>query len=216
MSSLEALAMLPADTFNDPVSYHYEMRCPWGLMALDLTVDIKILINDVSYYAAIGEHLWRSAIATAITTGVSLDTFFYVRWLAAPLAMPAVPSLSTRGRIHATGAGRGHCPIVLMHSGHADNYAARRITLPATPIAWQEDGILTPRGWDELMAWAQGVRMGLAADDIGGDLQHLIAYPHVVEPTIENLNGVGFRRVTHLKVLQFTDKAPDLPSGLWP
>jgi hypothetical protein len=59
--------------------------------------------------------------------------------------------------------------------------------------------------------------MGLAADEIGGDLQHIIAYPGIVQPTIENLGGVLFRKVTHLKVMQYPDKAPDgLPSGLWP
>lgn len=216
MPSVEQLGMLEAGDFNDPVSYRFEMRAPFGLIAAELTVDIKILINDASYYGTIGESLWSASIATAISTAVSLDLVWFVRWRASPLALPHVPSFARRGRQSGSPIGKAHCPLVVMHTGHSDNYAARRITLPSTPAVWQADGMLTSRGWDSLMAWAQGLRMGLAADDLGGDLQHLIAYPGVVEPTIDNLNGVGFRRVTHLKVLQFTDKAPNFDGGIWP
>jgi hypothetical protein len=76
--------------------------------------------------------------------------------------------------------------------------------------------MLTSRGWDSLMVWAQGVKMGLAGDELGGDLQHLISYRGLIDPSPSNLSGVLFRRVTHLKVLQYTDKAPDWQGGIWP
>lgn len=216
MPSAHPYLMLGAEDFFDPVSFHYEMRTPWGLLAQDLSVDIRILLTKDEYVPAIGLQLWQSTIATAITSSCSLDMMYYVRWHTSPLALPWPPGFSQHGYQTGLPAGKLHCPIVLMHTGHTDNYAAREIVLPSTPLRWQAGGLLSEDGWDSLMQWAFGVRMGLAGEDIGGDLQHIIAYPHIVEPSIDNLAGVLFRKVTHLKVLQYTDKAPDLPSGLWP
>jgi hypothetical protein len=209
--------MIGLDGFNDPVSFHYEMRTPFGYMAQDLSVDIKILLSEDSYVPAIGEQLWRAVIATAINHEVHLDLMWYVRWLRGPLALPWPPLGSTNGRQFGAWTPKDETPIVLMHTGHADDYAARRLFAPAAPRTWVEDTILSKRGWDSMMMWAHGIKMGLAADEIGGDLQHIIAYPGIVPASIENPAGVLFRRVTHLKVVQYTDKAPDgLPSGLWP
>jgi hypothetical protein len=208
--------MKGVDDFVDPVSFRYEMRTPWGLMAQDLSVDIRIFINDPSYYPKIGEALWRSTIATAISVDVSLDLFWWVRWRSGALATPAAPSFGSRGRQYGTPAGRAHTAIVQMDTGHGDNAALRCIHLPSTPLVWQSGGMLTDRGWDSLMCWAQGLRMGLAGEDLGGDLQHIIAFPRIIPPTLENLAGVLFRKVGWLRVLQYTDKAPDFPGGLWP
>jgi hypothetical protein len=202
--------------FNDPCSFRYEMRTSFGLVAQDLSVDIKIFITDPSYYSAICLQLWRSTIATAISRDVRLDMAWLVRWNQSPLAFPVAPMLLDRGRQSGTPAGKAHTATVIMHTGHSDNLAARRLYLPSTPLRWQTDTMLNGAGWDSLLTWAQGVRMGLAADDLGGDLQHLIAYPRIIEPTLENLAGVGFRTVSHLKVLQYTDKCPDFDGGLWP
>lgn len=216
MPSLQPMSMMGLDELHDPVSFRYEMRTSFGLMNQDLSVDVKIDINDPSYYGKIGESLWNAAIATAISRDVSLDLLWWVRWRSGPLAWPHAPSFFSRGRQGGTPAGKAHSAIVMMHTGHGDEAAVRRITLPSTPLSWQADGMLTDRGWDSLMAWAQGVKMGLAGDELGGDLQHIIAYPHIIPATIENLSGTLFRRVTHLKVLQYTDKAPDFNGGLWP
>lgn len=101
-----------------------------------------------------------------------------------------------------------------MCTGHPDNYGARRLDLPNTPRSWQSGGMLTNSGWDGLMQFAHGFKMGMAGTEIGGDLQHLIAYPGIVEPTIDNLSGTWLRKVTHLKVLQYTDKAPEWDGGV--
>lgn len=216
MPTPSALAMIdPADLF-DPVSYRYEMLTPWGRFALDLSVDIKILLTESSYVAAIGRQLWYSTIATAISAAVQLDLMWYVRWHAGPLAFPSSSLIPLRGRQSGTPAGRDHCPHIIMHTGHSDNLAARRLVLPSTPAAWQTDTMLNSRGWDSLLTWAQGISMGLAGDTLGGDLQHLIAYPRIIDPSPSNLAGVLFRRVTHLKVLQFTDKAAAFQGGIWP
>lgn len=212
----QPLQMIGIDELNDPVSFRYEVRTPFGLVLQYMTVDIKILISDGGHYPAIGEALWNASIATAITRSARLDTFWWVRWKAAPLALPAAPGLLSRGRQDGTSASKGHTVQVMLHTGHSDDLAPQLLQLPSTPIAWQTDTMLNERGWSNLMTWAQGVKMGLAADDLGGDLQQLIAYPRIIEPTTENLSGTLFRKVTHIKVLQFTDTCPDFAGGLWP
>lgn len=216
MPSPHDLGMMEVADLNDPVSFRYEMLTSFGLVAAELSVDVKININDNSYYPKIGLSLWSASIATAISRDVRLDLMWWVRWRSGSLALPVAPPMLSRGRQTGTPAGKAHTATVMMHTGHSDNLAARRLYLPSTPLTWQSGGMLTDRGWDSLMTWAQGVKMGLAGDELGGDLQHLIAYPHVADVTIENLTGVGFRRVTHLKVLQYTDKCPDFDGGLWP
>lgn len=210
--------MEPADLV-EPVTFHYEMRTPWGWTAQDFTVDIKVLLSDPAYIGPIGWHLWRSTIATAISTHVRLDLLWYVRWRVAPLATPYVGSQSAEGRQYHDASPRDRSGTVVMHTGHTDSYAARRLFLPAIPTVWHSDGMLNDRGWDSMMTWAQGVKMGLAwetSGGLGGDMQHLLAYPYIIPPTIGNFGGVLFRPVKWLKVCQYLGKAPELPSGLWP
>lgn len=210
------LMMEGIDSFNEPVSYRYEVQTPFGLLIQYLSVDIKILIQHPESIPAIGISLWSSIIATAISRSCSLSLMWYVRWRAGPLALPAGMLFTPEGHQGGTPANKNHTAIVLLHTGHADGYAARRLYLPSTPLSWQADGMLTARGWDALMPIMQGASMGLSADVMGGDLQLLNAYPRVIPPTLENLAGVLFRRVTHLKVMQYTDKAPDYNSDVWP
>jgi len=210
------MSMLEIGDLNEPVSYRYEMQTPWGLVAQDISVDIRILIQHPGSIPAIGRQIWLGGIATAISRDVSLSALWYVRWRAAPLSFPGMTTLFDRGRQGGTPAGKAHTAIVMMHTGHADNKAARGLYLPSTPLSWQSGGMLTSRGWDALLSWAQGFKMGLAGSELGGDIQHVIAYPGIVPATVDNLGGVLFRRVTHLKVLQYTDKAPDFQGGLWP
>lgn len=216
MPSAATLKMKEPGDYHDPVSFRYEMRTNWGLVAQELTVDVKIDVAKDEYIPAIGLSLWNATIATAISNSVYLDLMWYVRWRRSPLALPWPPSLLARGRQSGLPAGKAHTAVVLQHTGHPDNYAARGIYLPNTPLSWQSEGMLTERGWDSLLTWAQGLKMGLPDGDGDADLRHLVMYNGAVTPSLENLGGVGFREVTHLKVMQFTDKAPDFTYGLWP
>jgi len=209
-------SMIGIDELNDPVSFRYEVRTPFGLVAQVLSDDIKIHLDDAAYYNAVGESLWSSAIATAISRSCTLELMWCVKWKVAPLALPHVPLLTRRGQQSGTPAGRNRTVQIMLHTGHGDSKGPQLLQLPSTPIAWQTDTMLNDRGWDSLMTWAHGVKMGLAGDEIGGDLQQLIMYPAAVDPTIENLSGTLFRRVTHIKVLQYTDRCPDFDGGIWP
>src|SRR4029453_1869453 len=213
MPSAHALGMLEPEELNDPVPFRYEMRTPWGLFASHLSVDILIDLDDGSYYGTIASAIWNGAIATAICRTVNLDLVWLYKWKQTGAPFPFVPIGINRGRLGGTPANKAHSAHVMMHTGHSDDYAARALVLPQTPLSWQTDSMLNDRGWDALMEFAFGLRMGLAGSELGGDLQHLIAYPNIVEPTVDNLSGTYLRRVTYLKVLQYVDKAPDWDGG---
>jgi hypothetical protein len=207
---------MTADEFNDPVSYKFDMRTPIGLISQELSVDIRYNVQNDVTIPRLGVELWRGVIATAINRDCSLDLVWYVRWRSAPLALPHAPPLFTHGDQVGATAPRHRTVVTVMHTGHSDNYASRRLYLPSTPANWQSAGLLNARGWDSLMVWAHGVKMGLAGLEIGGDLGHIIAYPFIIDPEPGNLGGVLFRKVTHLKVMQFTDKAPEWTGNIWP
>jgi len=214
MLSAHALGFLEPGELNDPVRFRYEVRTNWGRMVQNVDVDIMIDLDDSDYYGIIGGAIWNGAIATAICATVNLELVWLYRWRAAGAPFPTVPAGINRGRRFATPTGQAHSAIVMMCTGHPDDYGARRLDLPNTPASWQAGGLLTDRGWDGLMQFAHGFKMGLAGSEIGGDLQHLIAYPGIVDPTPDNLSGTWLRKVTHLKVLQYTDKAPDWDGGV--
>lgn len=214
MPSTHHLGMLDPGELNDPCTFRYEMRTPWGLFTHSLSVDILIDLDDSAYYGIIGAAIWNGAIATAISANVNLDLVWLYRWRGTGAPFPYVPAGINRGRRFGTPANKARSVHVLQHTGHSDDIAARAFVLPQTPLAWQTDGMLNDGGWDAVMEFAFGLKMGLAGNDIGGDLQHLLAYPGIVPVSIDNLSGTGLRRVTHLKVLQYVDKAPDWDGGV--
>jgi hypothetical protein len=214
MPSAHAIGMLEPSELNDPVTFRYEMRTGWGLFTFSLSFDIRIDLDDGAYYGTIGAAIWNAAIATAICRTVNLDLVWLYRWRGTGAPFPYVPAGINRGHRGGTPANKARSAHVIMHTGHSDDLAARRLVLPQTPLSWQTDGMLNDGGWDALMEFAFGFKMGTAAFDIGGDLQHLIAYPGIVPVSIDNLSGTLLRPVTHLKVLQYTDKAPDWDGGV--
>jgi len=214
MPSLHALGMLEPGELNDPCTFRYEMRTNWGLFTFSLSFDILIDLDDGSYYGTIGAAIWNAAIATAICRTVNLDLVWLYRWRGTGAPFPYVPAGINRGRRGGTPANQARSVHIMMHTGHSDELAARRLVLPNTPLSWQTDTLLNDRGWDAVMECAFGLKMGLAGTELGSDLQHLIAYPGIVPVSIDNLSGTGLRRVSHLKVLQYTDKAPNWDGGI--
>jgi hypothetical protein len=52
--------------------------------------------------------------------------------------------------------------------------------------------------------------MGLGPGSGVATVEWLLAYPGTLEPTPDNLTGVAFRRVNHVRVCYHTDRAPDV------
>lgn len=215
MPTAHQLGMIAIDELTWPISYRFVTVGSQGWTQQDLHVDAPGLNNDHDHSLALGRLLWQGVVATATTANVQLAYAFMVAWHISPLAEPFAP-IGARGLRLGRAAPRAHSPVLLLHSGHNDDDAARRVFLYGAPAEWQDGELLTDAGWDNLMPWAYGLAMGVLANFCGGEVQLLHAYPRRVDVVPENLGGVAFRRVSSLRVCQYVDKAPALSSELWP
>lgn len=215
MPSLESLKMIAPGDLVYPVSYLFQIRTPWGFTQQEVSVDMPDYSSEKDIVNGVGDLLWQTLIATAICRSCSIDLIMAVRWKQVPLAVPFVPSFSS-GRLFQTVSPREESACIQMHTGHTDSYATRRFFLAGIPNNWHSDGLLNDRGWDNVLAHMQGVWMGMSSFFTGSEMQWLIAYPRVVDATISNISGVGFRRVVALRVCHHTEKAPELTTELWP
>ncbi len=215
MSALSQLNMLDASELVWPLTFRYVAQGGRGWTSWEISVDAPGLNGLHDESVALGSQLWASSIATAITSSVDLVYFDYVIHKVAPL-----PSISGgggySGRLSGTPAPRDKSCCISFNTEHMDSYGRRRHYLYGMPFNWQDGQLLTPRGWDGAMQYAFLLAMGLSASYSGGTLQHLIAYWNVVPSTLDNLLGVGFRRVASYNVFQYVEKAPDLSDSLWP
>lgn len=164
---------------------------------------------------AIASRLWAAIVAPATTINVSLVYSEVIVWKLAPLP-ELVGSPGYTGLHGGAAAPRDRCAVTVFHTGHPDDFAARRYFHFGMPATWRDGDLISSAGWDNVMAWAQAVAMATAAAFVGGTMQQLLMYPGVVDQTPENLLGVAFRRVSSLRVCHYLDKAPDLSLGLWP
>lgn len=191
------------------------MLTPFGWTQQVLSFDIPVLESDPSKTGHILWNLWQGLVATATVGSTSLAYIFYVQWKQGPGPL-LYAGLPLSGLHFGPSAGRKQQGVLVMHSGHDDDYAARRFFTPGMPRSWQDGQLLTEAGWDGLMALANGWAMGVMAAYCGGDSQLLIAYPGIVDVTPSNLGGVAFRRVASLRACHYIDKAPELSSEIWP
>lgn len=215
MPTLSSLSMLGLDELTWPVSYRFVEIGSHGWTQTELSLNIPVLNGNHDKTIAAGPTLWQAIVAPATTSSTQLIYFECLIHHEAPLPVLSGASLAF-GLQPGTPAARDHSGVLLLHSGHPDELAVRRIFAYGMPAAWTDGETLNDAGWDHLMAWAHGVYMGAAADFIGGTMQLLHMYPRVLPVVPENLNGVAFRRVSDLRVCNYVDKAPDLFLGIWP
>lgn len=207
--------MLDPDELVWPVSVRYHLRSGFGLTSQVLHFDVPGLNGDIPHTRSLINVLWLSAIAPAITRSVRLDWYEYVIWKSAPLPQIGAP-FNSRGNRFDTPARRDDTGVLLLESGHRDDYGSRRLFAAGMPIGWSNSGLLTEAGWDGLMDWAFLITMGMSAYFSGGSLQLLLGYPGFMPPTVENLTGMQFRLATSIRVCQYTDRAPDEGPAIWP
>lgn len=215
MPTLGELSMIAPGDLEWPLSFRYNIRTSFGWTQNEIHVNVPAMTDKPDLAPALGWELWRGVVAPATCWSSSVDFMQYVVWHQAPVGLPYV-GLENRGTRFETSCSRDQCAVLLLHTGDRDDAAGRRLFLPGMPRTWQADGVLTSRGWDACMELAHGVAMGMNVGTIGAECQLLNAYPGIVPPTVENLGGVGFRRIASLRVCQFVDKAPDQSSAIWP
>lgn len=197
------------------MTWHYEVLTRWGWTSHDLTADVPMLAGNQDASRLFGQALWQLAIAPAISGTAELRIMWTATWRQISVPVP-VPVSGARGLQLGSGTSREESAQLVLLTGHNDDMGRRRIFLPAVPQNWVRNELLQPLGMEALTTLVRGWYMGLRpiAPDIR--LRWLIAYLDVIDGEVGNPYGVGFREVNYVRVCQHTDRAPELPSGLWP
>lgn len=215
MSALSQLDMLGVDDLTWPITYRYVVAGGRGWTTWELSVDVPKLNAKIDESIQYGIQFFNATIATAICTSIDLVYFDY--FLHKGAAVPGIFGPGEgRGKLFSTPAPRDKSAVISFNTGHMDKWGRRRHFLFGMPFNWQDGNLLTERGWDGAMHYAQLLAISLNAHFIGGDLQHLVAIWNVLPHTLDNPFGVAFRRVTSYNVFQYVDKAPDISEDLWP
>lgn len=207
--------MLAISALQWPCSARYIMQTRFGYTEQTLSFDLIGLGTQPDKTPAVLWALWSLLVAPATVRSTQLAWIEWVAWKQTPLAMPYV-GLFAEGRIFERTRSRDQQLVVVLHSGHPDDYAGRRFFLPGTPIGWSDGSMLTRTGFDNGMDMISAWAMGCMAYFCGGEVALLNAYPGVLPPELSNLAGVAFRRVSDLRLCQYVDKAPELSDQLWP
>lgn len=215
MPSASDLMMYPTASLQWPCSARYIVQSRFGWTEQTLSFDLFGLGSTPALTPVVLWDLWTLMVAPATVRSSSLVWLEWVAWKSTPLAQPYVGSF-TQGRLVHDTRSRDEQLCIVMHSGHADDYAGRRFFLPGTPAGWSDAGVLTPTGWESGMEMLNAWAMGALAWYVGGQVSLIHAYPGVLPSIPENLAGVAFRLVSDLRLCQYVDKAPTLSSELWP
>lgn len=215
MSLPPSLTEWTKNNLNTPCSARYIVQTRFGWTEQTLSFDLLGMNSTPQYIPVALWSLWTLLVAPATVRSSSLVWMEWVYWKAAPLAQPYVGPFTT-GRIVEQTRSRDEQLVLVLHSGHADEYAGRRFFLPGTPAGWSEDGVLTTRGYENGMDMVNAWAMAALAWYCGGTVSLIHAYPGLLPSVPENLAGVAFRLVSDIRLCQYVDKAPELSSSLWP
>lgn len=198
-----------------PITWRWHMRGPFGDTRQELTLDVPALYSSLEPSMKLGAGVWARAIAPAITHDVELIGWDTVMWRLAPAGLP-MTTFGMYGGAPGPTAARDDSGCVILHTGHDDSLARRRMFYPGIPAGWVHDGLLTGSGMQNLQTVTRGAYIGMSGQWNGGPYRWLIAYPGLLTPTIDNGDGVAFRTVEYLRVCQHTEKAPLLSGEPWP
>ena len=198
-----------------PITWRFQMLCPWGATQQELTVDAPAMKESLETSSALGGELWGGASATAMSTQVELVNVDTVCWRFIGGALPR-PIFGRRGFLHGQPTARSDSACLLLMSGHDDRRSVRRFFVPCIPERWVDDGLLVSGARSALEAMCQAMIMGLCGQLVGGPMVWLIDYRNALDPSSANPDGVGFRTVEHVGVGYHTEPAPVPSSGPWP
>src|SRR5690349_5000035 len=211
-----ALGMIPITLTQQPYTFRFLLDTPHGFTVQDLTLDIPDLPFDLEVMTRFVSALWPATLGSALSSEVHCSIATIVNWKGVGGITMIAPLSSGTGGQHIAGAGQKDAGVVVMHTGHVDTFARRRMYLPSIPRNWVHEGLLNGTGQTEIMN--QWFRMYMAFK--GGELQNpyrwLIAYPRVVASDETNLFGVAFRQPEFFRVCSHTGKPPEGAGLDWP
>jgi hypothetical protein len=207
--------LIPLSALAWPISYRWHIQTPFGAYNTELCVDAGELVDDVEASAMLGRLLFSSAIAVAITRHCRPTIQEMICWKVGD-APSAIPLTLEQGFHFATAAARNETGVMVLHTGHADGRARRRIFFGGMPASWADDGLLSRPGAERLQEVGRGWICGLVAGSGSLPARLLIAYPRSVPLSGGIGEEVGFRTVETVRVCQFTERCPDLGGMIWP
>lgn len=215
MPSAAQLNMWALGQLNWPCSARYIVQTRFGWTEQTLSFDLLGMGSTPEKTPIALWALWTLLVAPATVRSSTLIWMEWIAWKQLPLAQPYVGPF-TEGRLVERTRARDQQLVIVLHSGHTDDYAGRRFFLPGTPIGWSDGELLTQAGYEHGMDMVNAWAMAALAWYCGGTVSLIHAYPGILEPAEGNLGGVAFRLVSDLRLCQYVDKAPDLSSELWP
>lgn len=211
----EGLGLIDLPQLEWPITYRYTVRLPWGYTRQVLTVNALGLGDSPDRAVELGRQLWTRTVAPATSRHVELVTHDTVAWRFFPAALP-MAHVATYGLISQEPALPEETPCVVLDTRIRGTRRFRRFFIGGAPRSWVVGRQLTWGGMYALEGWCQLALMGLRSRHHGGPFEWLVHYPHALTPTMENPSGVGFRRVTDLRLCSYTSKAPDPSGEPWP
>lgn len=215
MRTADDLKVQGVEAYDWPVTYRWLYAAPWGLTQSELTVNVPALRDNVAASGKLGYALWERSVAAATTGSTVLQAVDFIPWRFAPAPLFGLEP-PVAGLLAGIAAPRAESGCLVMHTGHLDRLATRRLPLPGIPYRWIADRLVTVGGRQALEAVGQLMIMGMGGTLTGSPMTWLVAYPGLLEPTISNPSGVAFRTVEYLRVQWHTMKAPEPSSEPWP
>lgn len=215
MRTAADLQVIDLPALEWPVTFRWLIRAPWGRTQQELTVDVPALKDDVGASGRLGYELWKRAVAAATTNQVLLEAVDYIPWRFSPVPLFGLEP-PVAGLLQGIPAPRADTACIVMHTGHLDRLSTRRMAVPGVPYRWINERLVTVGGRQALEALGQLMVMGMCGTLTGAPMVWMLAYPGLLEPTIENPSGVAFRRMEYLRICWHTTKAPEPSGEPWP
>lgn len=215
MPSASDLEMIDLDDTANPVTCRFNLSTSWGPSSQELTLDIPALDGKLPETALFFERVWAGCIANAIGRRVTLDFVEIVLWKSFPLGQVFAPIFPS-GKRSGPYTSRNESGVLIMHTGHADRYARRKMFFPNMPSSFMHERVLTHTGMTALYDVAAIMYMGLNEPELFSPATWLLPYKGVVAVSPANISGVAFRRVHSVRCCSYCDDAPDEVPLDWP
>lgn len=210
------LGMIPLGILSQPITIRYLVDTNFGFTTQDLTLDVPDLNPTLEVLSRFCPSIWERTYGAALSSSAKCSIATVVFWKTSASIVMTVPFLTRSGGVRLTPASQKNSGVAVLHTGHSDRFARRRVYLPAIPAAWSNDGMLNETGKTRLMNQWFTIYMAFKGSALANPYRWLIAYPRVVESGSGNFFGVAFREPFSIRVCSHTAKPPE-GSGLdWP
>jgi hypothetical protein len=210
------LAMIPLTGTTQPLTFRFMIDTPFGFTTQDLTLDIPTLPFTLEVMSRFAPSLWSTCFGSASSASVHCSIATVVNWKGTGGFILSVPFVTQSGRVHTTAASQDESGVLILHTGHTDNFARRRIYLAGMPRNWQFQGLLNGTGQSEIYNAVSRMYMAFKGTALANPYRWLIAYPRVVEAGETNLFGVAFRQPEYFRIANHCGKPQEGISLDWP